>query len=803
MARTFKFSFPLPSRRQNYDPQPTPFYHVTDLPLRSPGSKAERLLGTSDSGGKAARNPPGCKEKKGHKHPSYMSVTVLETDERSLKAGSSTTLKPLHRLTSSPLPRTQHMHQASEWDTRSATDVPGIPPPSQSSSTLQSYYDSSKSPLSISQQTSASSARDMALRKGYPPIITPSAPTTPDMHGTLKGGKGDGTVKPKARPKHLNLQFSLSSLGYKPDGPVKPILSPNHVVRSPSPVSVASGPQQSGHRSRPKFFLWERKKSKESVSGGVEGPQELGCNDESAPVATEANWKTPPKVVGNRFDGVSADHHHPGGLLERPLPQNLEGSVTMARADQPRRHRLRRSKSSISELTDELEYTYPTRAHTDSASLPLDPSLHSQQLEEPRAASEAGGRRSGHRARESPTMVFADINLHEHSFLTLSSSDDETEDGEKRRDAMSRRHRIRASIAKADIGEEVIVCSAQRLTPAKPRPVVHLPRRKSSHVKGSDSIPPVPSIPARLPLNPRISSIRWREETKNLMPGLDTTSNSDHSWPSSRTSYSASRVSPLGSQRTPPRIENKMMAVTPEEEKLLEAMRTKRASIRPEARAEHIDDFNLVQRNVKFSSRPKTAGMDGPCETCYFESERSVSPSLASGPVAGRPTRSPTASADHNVHDEPSFLRSGALLCRCPARSSSPGGPGRVSTAFSDSGMSIPHLSFNPSDILPSTPAMSDATGEDLHGATPHAGCASPLTPPLDHGPLDLYASELGADEMTSHSEPILVVGERGYDRKRTGGNRIVVLDSTYTGGRDGRTLVEDNGMTSWAMDRW
>ena len=40
-----------------------------------------------------------------------------------------------------------------------------------SSSTLRSYYDRQKSPLSISQQTSNSSARDLALRKGYPPII--------------------------------------------------------------------------------------------------------------------------------------------------------------------------------------------------------------------------------------------------------------------------------------------------------------------------------------------------------------------------------------------------------------------------------------------------------------------------------------------------------------------------------------------------------------------------------------------------------------------------------------------------------
>lgn len=41
-----------------------------------------------------------------------------------------------------------------------------------SSSTLASYYDRQKAPLSVSQQTSASSIRDLALRKGLPPVTT-------------------------------------------------------------------------------------------------------------------------------------------------------------------------------------------------------------------------------------------------------------------------------------------------------------------------------------------------------------------------------------------------------------------------------------------------------------------------------------------------------------------------------------------------------------------------------------------------------------------------------------------------------
>ena len=48
-----------------------------------------------------------------------------------------------------------------------------------SMSTLKSHYDRQKSPLSISQQTSASSARDLALRKGFPPVVTPPSTRSP------------------------------------------------------------------------------------------------------------------------------------------------------------------------------------------------------------------------------------------------------------------------------------------------------------------------------------------------------------------------------------------------------------------------------------------------------------------------------------------------------------------------------------------------------------------------------------------------------------------------------------------------
>lgn len=786
MARTFKFPFPLSSRRQNLDSCSTSPYDPTDLPFVSRGSKADRVLGASDPALKAAaRKSSGGKEKKGHRQADYMSVTVLETEALWPQSPNSTTGIPLHPLRSSPLPQRPYMETAADWDAGSLTGTARIPLRSQSSSTLQSYYDSSKSPLSISQQTSASSARDMALRKGYPSIISSPTPNRSGINGTPATPTGNDQARTRSRPKQLNLQLGISSLLHKPDPPVQPLLSPNHIVTSPSHISIASG-----HRNRPRLLPWETKKSKESLPGGVEDFQDLGRRVENPPPTAETRRKPHPEEV-------VTDRIHSDGLSQHPLRPDLEGSVNGTRADHSRRHRLRRSKSSISELSEEEANQCNSRAHPHSTSVPCDASpLRHQRHADPDVASKAEGPKGGHGAKESSTMIFPTINIHEQSFLIFSSSDDENEVCAKPTETMSRRQRIRASIDKADFADEVVVCSAQRLTHVKPRPVVNLPRRRTSRPQEPDSIPPVPSIPA---INPRISSMRWREEYQNFLPILETMNASLHSRQSSRTSHSASRLSPMGSQLKPLGRESKMMAVTAEEEKLLEAMRRKRASIRQEILAAHIDDLSLLQHHMKSCFRPRTAE-DGPCQPSHFHSERSISPSLRSGSMHGGLKFSAATSADGISHDEPSFLRSAVSVCKCPTRSSSPGGAGRVSTTFSEPVMSMPHLSFNPSDILPSTPAMSEATEEEVHGAAPLADLASPLTPPLDHGAMDLYATELRVKDLSSHSEPISVVNERGFDGKPPVGNRIVVVDGS---GRDSGELMEENGMSSWAEDRW
>ncbi len=793
MARTFKFSFPLPSRRQNHASHPTPPYEAIDSPLFNPGSKAERVLGTSDSGLYGARKTPVAKEKKGHKNHDYMSVTIVETDGGSVKAGSPKIRKASHA--SSPSRQTPHTSKGAELDPGNATEVSGILHPSHASLTSQSYYDSSKSPLSISQQTSASSARDLALRKGYPSVIRPPASQTPDTNGMRETQLGDGNVKSRSRPKHSNFQFGLSSRLQKADRPVQPVRSPNNVVGSPSPPSAAPGPRPSGQRNRSKLFLWERKKSRETLLGGPEAPHALLCTDETSP-------ERPQNVIRSAVD-MSIGRTRPGEVPPRPLSQSVKGSVTMTGPDGPRCHRLRRSQSSISDPGEEWQQTDRSgaRAHStlNSKAPPFDAPFHGQQLEETPHAANGGSQRGGHRRKKSLTVIFSNMNIHEHSFLALSSSDDENE-GHHTADDFSRRHRIRARADKADTGEGVVVGRTQRLTHMKPRPVVNHPRRRISHLDGLDAIPPVPTIPIRPPLNPRISSIRWRAETNHPLTSLDTRSHTEHSRESSSASGSASRVSPRGSHGTAPSGDNKLMAVTAEEEKLLEAMRRKKASIRQEARAAPSDHSNVAPGHIMSSTRPQTAGVVGRRETSYFDRGRSTSPPRASGPVHTTWKLPIISSADDVLREDPSTVPLATPVSQRPPHALASDRRRRASTAFSDSGTSIPPFSFNPSDILPSTPSMSDATGDEGHGAPPHAHCTSPMTPPPGHGISDVYATGLTMEGLPSPSEPILVVDHRRNDPKRTGSSGVIVLGGT---GQEAGELEDEHEMGQWALNRW
>ncbi|TVY83271.1 hypothetical protein LSUE1_G001948 [Lachnellula suecica] len=176
MGRTSKFSFPIPGRKHSSSKKASekpPRISTQNL------SKAQRILGTEND--LNIDSPVQDEYQHGFPSPkpSRMSIAISESTNES---GSVYGSQSEHWDNESGVfPRHQHQHlrgKASStilgqrYGDDSATNVSSeILQHEKSSSTLRSHYDRQKSPLSISQQTSESSTRDLALRKGFPPVI--------------------------------------------------------------------------------------------------------------------------------------------------------------------------------------------------------------------------------------------------------------------------------------------------------------------------------------------------------------------------------------------------------------------------------------------------------------------------------------------------------------------------------------------------------------------------------------------------------------------------------------------------------
>lgn len=766
MARSFKFAFPSPSRKNSEESQKTHCYEAPDSPRFNPGIKAEKVLGTSEPNVESKKKLSR-KDKMLQKHPSSISITISEGARNSSRESHEARYQSerLRNQPSSPLLGDQYIDDSPDWDNR--TDFSGLQAHrSQSSSTLRSYYDSAKSPLYISQQTSASSARDMALRKGYPSITSPLSQDGLDSAVTPGAQDGsDFAGASKRTPMHLD----LSTLFPKPEVSDRTFLSPNKVVRTPSLISMVSSNSQSAPV-RPRWFSWERKRSKDSTSSDLADSQRLPSVDEGTQTSVKATMKSPKRASQTWYEGIEEEESAPENCRQDPLSgcqSEKYGSLLKAgRDDFSRNHHQTRIRSDLNQswtLSTQnpkirVDRTFARRDHSRS---------RQSSLTNGTKGTSSNGSQKSVRWEADDRVALSGANLQNQSFLILSSSEDEVDESALS-EARYRRHRIRASIETADTGEEVQVCSAERIKTIKPRPIVNMPKRRNPRAKSAETIPPVPSIPIRPQPSPRVSSMRWREDMKAVPADEEVRASPGHSRESSTASHSASQISSAGSQNKAPVRGSKMMAVTEDEEKLLEAMRRKRADLRRSILIEKGSNLRSTRQKTS-SPRPRTAGEGGRTRSSYFEPNRSASPPpLAHGHVRFLNGSSYAASADDLYREESSLSSESLSFSKNYAR-----------TKF-NSKPAPPSLSFTPSDILPSSPTSR----------------TSPLTPPPDHESLDIYETGIAV----SHSPPVMYLNKSKHDRKRTISSGIIVLDGAE---QNARQLDEENEIAGWAMDRW
>lgn len=780
MPRTFKFSFPLPRRKSSSDKQPGPspqrMYSddMDDLPLSSPGVKAEKVLGTSDYNNLDLLEQPPRRPKRLRKNPSFMSVTVSEAGSESVKDSDD----ELSSAMSVSCDRSQHRPSISRNEPSSpllgqsfstaieerASNSDLSDPKARyfpSSSTLRSYYDPTKSPLSVSQQTSASSARDMALRKGCPSVSSPlarheSSEFAEDrVHHHISPDYFDPQ---QDRPQHI-VSSTLSS-------PRSPIRNPH----AHSPHLYSTAPLQPSlltrtHRSisdKTKWLGWERRKTKNLSPGSEQSSQPDFRGDRGLSLHNPyaSNMGKPASKWSNGFEpsnfaqtaesksGVSTLHHFPP-----------DSASTLSVSRDLRTGSLRIRPGETSSKIDR-QSCMPTKCSTSFHADPDSKLLRHASPQRPMGVGSTPSVRSQKSALSSQSNrnTLSGIDLQIQSVLALSSSEDESEESASSNN-ISQRHRIRESIDYADKGDEAMVLSAERIKSIKPQPVVNVRSRRRSRSTSSELIPPVPSIPSRPILSQRVSSMKWQDRNIQPAPESNAKSVDGDSEPlnSGSRTFRSSRSS---SQRKINGRESRMMAVTPDEEKLLEGMRRKRASIRHDTAA---DLYNVRD---PITLRPKTAGEDK--QTYYFDSNVSPSPPAVAEELARTMTGVYAVSADDltreieyfpQVPEIPVHLRGHTSIGPWPKKS--------------------PSLTFTISDLVPSTPTSR----------------RSPITPPSGLGHLDAYSGSYAVSSSRSVNS-----ARNKHERKRTVSSSVVVLDGAE---QQAQQLDEEDEITGWAMKRW
>ncbi|KAL9609767.1 MAG: hypothetical protein Q9167_005496 [Letrouitia subvulpina] len=783
MPRAFKFSFPLPGSWQSAESDASPGSWsipsdaYEDSPLSDPGSKAERVLGTSEP----AR--PHIKKKASRKalksKPSFMSVTIseAESDDNSGKDGfpfpgmppsKNGSRRPSFNLrtqSSSPLLGDRFLKGSPGTDSLTTDASSPQHRFHSSSSTLRSYYDPGRSPLSISQQTSASSARDMALRKGCPIVSSPlSRNISESSSSAFLNERAGATVQygPGASP----ATFDLSSYFPKPDRKSNVILSPNGISKSPSQMSLSSNGQQANTSRRQGW--WKKRKGKEAGSKSFDAHQQH-------PILHEHNVQPPPpktdpmkSKVGARywFDGVeednSVDMSDFDGAGKPNFPtqswnKRLDGLQEVVHQNQE----VDKDRGCRIQLPLSPQHSAHTTTNNHDqkqhCKMPDDDD-HAQSFSILRSRSNSASQRNVSPSGESRVGSLK-VDLQDQSFLELSSSEDESESSAVA-SYQSCRHRIRDSIDQTAIGDEVLVYNAERVRPAKPQPVHHSLSRRS--IRGSETIPPVPKIPARPQLQKRVSSMRWRESTSMKPVTTQVAEDSNSSGRASMVSQASSRIAIADSHKKKIGHKNKMMVVTLEEEQLLEAMRNKRTSIQRNA---FTDGYAKSNNSVQTSgNRPRTAGAD---------SKPSYSRSTSPLPSTTVPPKSagfsfPTTSSDYSAFEDPfPFLEISKRSKAPPVRFPPP--------------KSSPTSSLSPSDMLQSTPRSG----------------LSPITPPPpDRDFLETYVQ--GAAISPSRAQHI--AQKSRHERKETASSSVVMLDG---GDQRGHELDDEDAITGWAMDRW
>jgi hypothetical protein len=493
-----------------------------------------------------------------------------------------------------------------------------------SSSTLRSFYDPQQAPLSISQQTSDSSARDLALRKGCPPVVS--------MEKSIsQSPQASGVSTPKSTKTGL-IRLDLSMLFPKPSS------RHGHLTQSPigggpsdaiseqlvMPPAVPFGPSTSQKRrlntaDAKKALPLFRKPNESTLSFDSQESSRMGAR---TPKSGIKHW------VDNFEDEDIEDVDQYESVEPRP-PTRRDTQPPSKITPETYYHNAYDTSFQNKRLDPNTGRSHPrlkmlsaTERRTASpAREELRLALHNSEFRSKHQGTIPAKRRTMH-FRKRRNNPFDKIDVHKDSVLCLSSSDDESEaDESPQSDIGSTIPGIRDSlIIEASDNSDVEIGTAHAIKTNRPKleqdppreesrsqasrvskyslKTVNIPERHSSRIfsflsdqsrslsntqEGSVAVPPLPATPSEL-----IGNYHHTSQQRNSV--------------------------------------NRLMTVTPQEQWLLEAIRTKQASrhqsIIPES-FPRTPELEQGESNVS-TRRPHTSGIGGHSASFFHLGQESV-----------------------------------------------------------------------------------------------------------------------------------------------------------------------------------
>lgn len=302
-----------------------------------------------------------------------------------------------------------------------------------SESSSNSHYDAQKSPLSISQQTSASAVRDFNTKKGGPPIMP--LPGQGHRPSNLRNaGQSDKSSFQRSasnksgflsrRPRN----FDLSSLFPKPSATKRPLLPPHRYTHSPSPFSEPSRDLTQLHSSNTPLGGKSSKATKTNRQRFQ--PQERISHSGPQPIASTVNSRKPSVRIQNWFDGpegnVSDDDEVPyepkldaNTVTYSPRETLITGNETQGKP-YSRRQLVVADPSPLPGPSSSRSPNLPLSSGVSSFSLPVAPPV----LPFPNYRRKVAMSMSSKRSK---TSTLEQANLMNESVLSMSSSEDESE----------------------------------------------------------------------------------------------------------------------------------------------------------------------------------------------------------------------------------------------------------------------------------------------------------------------------------------------------------------------------------------